>query len=122
MADEALSLKADSKPIRQPLRPRAGACSSLCCRVSAHRRRLANAVATEGFHGRSGATPYRRFHSEPSAFERASGNEQRSPGHPAAGVDQLQVVQDQLIAQRAETKRLSDQNAALTENSMPCSN
>jgi hypothetical protein len=30
-------------------------------------------------------------------------------------VDQLQVVQDQLIAQRAETKRLSDQNAALTE-------
>ena len=30
-------------------------------------------------------------------------------------VDQLQVMQDQLIAQRAETKRLSDQNAALTE-------
>jgi hypothetical protein len=30
-------------------------------------------------------------------------------------VDQLQVVQDQLVAQRAETKRLSDQNAALTE-------
>jgi uncharacterized coiled-coil protein SlyX len=30
-------------------------------------------------------------------------------------VDQLQVVQDQLVAQRAETKRLSDQIAALTE-------
>jgi hypothetical protein len=29
-------------------------------------------------------------------------------------VDQLQLVQDQLVAQRAETKRLSDQNAALT--------
>jgi hypothetical protein len=28
-------------------------------------------------------------------------------------VDQLQLVQDQLVAQRAETKRLSDQNAAL---------
>ena len=28
-------------------------------------------------------------------------------------VDQLQIVQDQLVAQRAETKRLSDQNAAL---------
>ncbi len=34
---------------------------------------------------------------------------------PQQVVDQLQVVQDQLIAQRAETKRLSDQNAALTE-------
>jgi uncharacterized coiled-coil protein SlyX len=30
-------------------------------------------------------------------------------------VDQLQIVQDQLVAQRAETKRLSDQIAALTE-------
>src|ERR1700732_1719202 len=30
-------------------------------------------------------------------------------------VDQLQVVQDQLIAQKAETKKLSDQIAALTE-------
>jgi uncharacterized coiled-coil protein SlyX len=30
-------------------------------------------------------------------------------------VDQLQVVQDQLVAQRAETKRLSEQIAALTE-------
>jgi uncharacterized coiled-coil protein SlyX len=30
-------------------------------------------------------------------------------------VDQLQVVQDQLVAQRAETKRLSDQIAALTQ-------
>jgi septal ring factor EnvC (AmiA/AmiB activator) len=30
-------------------------------------------------------------------------------------VDQLQVVQDQLVAQRAETKRLSDQIAALSE-------
>jgi uncharacterized coiled-coil protein SlyX len=30
-------------------------------------------------------------------------------------VDQLQVVQDQLVAQRAEMKRLSDQIAALTE-------
>jgi uncharacterized coiled-coil protein SlyX len=30
-------------------------------------------------------------------------------------VDQLQVVQDQLVVQRAETKRLSDQIAALTE-------
>jgi uncharacterized coiled-coil protein SlyX len=30
-------------------------------------------------------------------------------------VAQLQVVQDQLVAQRAETKRLSDQIAALTE-------
>ena len=30
-------------------------------------------------------------------------------------VDQLQVVQDQLVAQRAETKRLSDQIATLTE-------
>jgi hypothetical protein len=30
-------------------------------------------------------------------------------------VDQLQVVQDQLVAQRAETKRLSDQNAALPQ-------
>jgi len=30
-------------------------------------------------------------------------------------VDQLQVVQDQLVAQRAETKKLSDQIAALTE-------
>jgi uncharacterized coiled-coil protein SlyX len=30
-------------------------------------------------------------------------------------VEQLQVVQDQLVAQRAETKRLSDQIAALTE-------
>jgi uncharacterized coiled-coil protein SlyX len=30
-------------------------------------------------------------------------------------VDQLQVVQDQLVAQRTETKRLSDQIAALTE-------
>jgi uncharacterized coiled-coil protein SlyX len=30
-------------------------------------------------------------------------------------VGQLQVVQDQLVAQRAETKRLSDQIAALTE-------
>jgi septal ring factor EnvC (AmiA/AmiB activator) len=29
-------------------------------------------------------------------------------------VDQLQVVQDQLVAQRAETKRLFDQIAALT--------
>jgi uncharacterized coiled-coil protein SlyX len=30
-------------------------------------------------------------------------------------VDQLQVVQDQLVAQRAETKRLSEQIAKLTE-------
>jgi uncharacterized coiled-coil protein SlyX len=30
-------------------------------------------------------------------------------------VDQLQVVQDQLAAQKAETKRLSDQIATLTE-------
>jgi len=30
-------------------------------------------------------------------------------------VDQLQVVQDQLVAQRAETKRLSEQIAELTE-------
>jgi septal ring factor EnvC (AmiA/AmiB activator) len=30
-------------------------------------------------------------------------------------VDQLQVVQDQLVAQRAETKRLADQFAALTQ-------
>ena len=30
-------------------------------------------------------------------------------------VDQLQVVQDHIVAQRAETKRLSDQIAALTE-------
>ena len=30
-------------------------------------------------------------------------------------VDQLQVVQDQLVAQRAETKRLAEQMAALTE-------
>ena len=30
-------------------------------------------------------------------------------------VDQLQVVQDQLVAQRAETKRLSEQITALTE-------
>jgi uncharacterized coiled-coil protein SlyX len=30
-------------------------------------------------------------------------------------VDQLQVVQDQLVAQRAETKKLSEQIAALTE-------
>jgi uncharacterized coiled-coil protein SlyX len=30
-------------------------------------------------------------------------------------VDQLQVVQDQLVAQREETKKLSDQIAALTE-------
>jgi uncharacterized coiled-coil protein SlyX len=30
-------------------------------------------------------------------------------------VDQLQVVQDQLVAQRAEMKRLSDQVASLTE-------
>ena len=30
-------------------------------------------------------------------------------------VDPLQVVQDQLVAQRAETKKLSDQIAALTE-------
>ena len=30
-------------------------------------------------------------------------------------VDQLQVVQDQIVAQRAETKKLSDQIAALTE-------
>ena len=30
-------------------------------------------------------------------------------------VDQLQVVQDQLIAQKAETKKLSDQITALTE-------
>jgi septal ring factor EnvC (AmiA/AmiB activator) len=30
-------------------------------------------------------------------------------------VDQLQVVQDQLVAQKAETKKLSEQIAALTE-------
>ena len=30
-------------------------------------------------------------------------------------VDQLQVVQDQLIAQKAETKKLSEQIAAITE-------
>ena len=30
-------------------------------------------------------------------------------------VDQLQVVQDQLVAQQAETKKLSEQIAALTE-------
>jgi uncharacterized coiled-coil protein SlyX len=30
-------------------------------------------------------------------------------------VDQLQVVQDQLVAQRAETKRLSEEIATLTE-------
>ena len=30
-------------------------------------------------------------------------------------VDQLQVIQDQLVAQKAETKQLSDQIAALTE-------
>jgi septal ring factor EnvC (AmiA/AmiB activator) len=30
-------------------------------------------------------------------------------------VDQLQVVQDQLVAQKAETKKLSDQVAAVTE-------
>jgi ABC-type transporter Mla subunit MlaD len=30
-------------------------------------------------------------------------------------VDQLQVVQEQLVAQRAETKRLSDQSAAQIE-------
>ena len=30
-------------------------------------------------------------------------------------VDQLQVVQDQLVAQRAETKRLADQFVALTQ-------
>jgi hypothetical protein len=30
-------------------------------------------------------------------------------------VDQLQVVQDQLVAQREETKKLSDQIAALSE-------
>jgi uncharacterized coiled-coil protein SlyX len=30
-------------------------------------------------------------------------------------VDQLQVVQDQLVAQQAETKRLSEQIAKLTE-------
>jgi uncharacterized coiled-coil protein SlyX len=30
-------------------------------------------------------------------------------------VDQLQVVQDQLAAQKAETKRLSEQIAAVTE-------
>jgi uncharacterized coiled-coil protein SlyX len=30
-------------------------------------------------------------------------------------VDQLQVVQDQLVAQREETKKLSDQIAAVTE-------
>jgi septal ring factor EnvC (AmiA/AmiB activator) len=34
-------------------------------------------------------------------------------------VDQLQVVQDQLVAQRAETKRLSDQIAAITEKLDP---
>jgi uncharacterized coiled-coil protein SlyX len=36
-------------------------------------------------------------------------------------VDQLQVVQDQLIAQKAETKKLSEQIAALTEklNALP---
>jgi uncharacterized coiled-coil protein SlyX len=30
-------------------------------------------------------------------------------------VDQLQVVQDQLVVQRAETKRLAQQMAVLTE-------
>jgi ABC-type transporter Mla subunit MlaD len=30
-------------------------------------------------------------------------------------VDQLQVIQDQLVAQRSDTKRLSDQSAVLTE-------
>jgi uncharacterized coiled-coil protein SlyX len=30
-------------------------------------------------------------------------------------VDQLQVVQDQLVAQKAETRKLSDQVAAVTE-------
>ena len=30
-------------------------------------------------------------------------------------VDQLQIVQDQLVAQKAETKKLSDQIATLTE-------
>lgn len=30
-------------------------------------------------------------------------------------VDQLQVIQEQLVAQKAETKQLSDQIAALTE-------
>jgi uncharacterized coiled-coil protein SlyX len=30
-------------------------------------------------------------------------------------VDQLQVVQDQLVAQKAETRKLSEQIAALTE-------
>jgi uncharacterized coiled-coil protein SlyX len=30
-------------------------------------------------------------------------------------VDQLQVVQDQLLAQKAETKKLSEQIATLTE-------
>ena len=68
------------------------------------------------FHGRSGAARYRCFSGEPAAFGRAPGN-----GHKGLqvtqqqAVDQLQIVQDQLVAQRAETKRLSDQIAALTE-------
>jgi hypothetical protein len=36
-------------------------------------------------------------------------------------VDQLQVVQDQLVAQKAETKKLTEQVAILTESCRRCS-
>jgi uncharacterized coiled-coil protein SlyX len=65
------------------------------------------------FHGRSGAAPYRCYGSEPSdeLLETTKGLQATQQ----QAVDQLQVVQDQLVAQKEETRKLSEQIAAVTE-------
>ena len=72
MADEALSPQ--GRPASRS-GDRSGHTPALAhhfgCRVSAHRRRLANAVGHKReFHGRSGAAPYRCYGNEPPAFGR----------------------------------------------------
>ena len=65
--------------------------------------------------GRTGASRSRRFSREPAALDELLETTKGLQITQQQAVDQLQVVHDQLVAQRAETKRLSEQIAELTE-------
>jgi uncharacterized coiled-coil protein SlyX len=75
-------------------------------------------IAALGFRWHHGGSALLQRCSRPNGRASLKRNPKDSKGlgiTQQQAVDQLQVVQDQLVAQKAETKKLSEQIAALTE-------